>query len=106
MKRIDRRCQKVWHESGRRARLYAKAVGGDEDMLEMKDKSEDLSQLKNEDLSNESDKDDDNEMGSGSDDDLLLGLPDPGRRFFQRESKNPLWMLVAENANNSNAQVG
>merc|ERR1719273_1158355 len=101
VKRIDRRCQKVWHESGRRARLYAKAVGGDEDMLEMKDKSEDLSQLKNEDLSNESDKDDDNEMGSGSDDDLLLGLPDPGRRFFQRESKNPLWMLVAENANNS-----
>jgi len=104
VKRIDRRCQKVWHESGRRARLYAKAVGSDEDMLEMKDKSEDLGQLKNEDLSNNSDKNNDPEIG-GSDDDLLLGLPEPSRRFF-RDSKNPLWMLVAENANNSNAQVG
>merc|ERR1719480_467635 len=61
VKRIDRRCQKVWHESGRRARLYAKAVGSDEDMLEMKDKSEDLGQLKNEDLSNNSDKNNDPE---------------------------------------------
>jgi len=104
VKRIDRRCQKVWHESGRRARLYAKAVGSDEDMLEMKDKSEDLGQLKNEDLSNNSDKNNEPEIGA-SDDDLLLGLPEPSRRFF-RDSKNPLWMLVAENANNSNAQVG
>lgn len=62
VKRIDRRCQKVWHESGRRARLYAKAVGGDEDMLEMKDKSEDLGQLKNEDLTNDSEKENQDEV--------------------------------------------
>lgn len=104
VKRIDRRCQKIWHESGRRARLYAKAVVGDEDMdmLEMKEKSDDL-ELKNEELPNESQKTNEDKIGESSDNDLLLNLPDPeplirGRRFF-RDSRNPLWTLIAENAN-------
>lgn len=108
VKRIDRRCQKVWHESGRRARLYAKAVGGDEEMHEMKEKSEgDLGALKNEELRAHSDKENEDEIGSNNESDLLLGLPDPSRRYF-RDSKesHPLWMLVAGNANSSNAQVG
>jgi hypothetical protein len=107
VKRIDRRCQKVWHESGRRARLYAKAVGGDEEMHEMKEKSEgDLGALKNEELRAHSDKENEDEIGSNNESDLLLGMPDPSRRYFRDSKESPLWMLVAGNANSSNAQVG
>jgi len=107
VKRIDRRCQKVWHESGRRARLYAKAVGGDEEMHEMKEKSEgDLGALKNEELRAHSDQENEDEIGPNNESDLLMGLPDPSRRYFRDSKENPLWMLVAGNKNSSNAQVG
>jgi len=71
----------------------------------MKEKSEDMSPLKNEEPTNESHMSIDDEVGSPSDD-LLLSLPDPeplmrGRRFF-RDSRNPLWNLIAENATNPN----
>jgi len=77
-------------------------------MHEMKEKSEgDLGALKNEELRAHSDKENEDEIGSNNESDLLLGLPDPSRRYF-RDSKesHPLWMLVAGNANSSNAQVG
>lgn len=76
----------MWHESGRRARLYA---GGERERVSLKDKtrlsSEQLSQLKEE---SKTTNEQINDMDNSSDNDLLLPLPDPepiirGRRFFR-----------------------
>lgn len=77
-------------------------------MLEMEQKTDELGQaLKNEDLSiDDSDKDNDEEIMSSKENDLLLTLPSPNSRSRFHNKPSLLWGLIAENANNTNAQVG